>query len=93
MKYIIFKDEKTGLVQPVIFGEHTTHSQITIEGAKPISAGFFHLSSEGGLSITGDSESLGLKPDDKDGVYLSMMLCGAGTSFFIDYEKIEAQEK
>lgn len=93
MKDIIFKDEKTGLVQPVIFGEHTTHFQVMMEGAKPVSAGFCHLSSKGGLSITGDSESLGLKPDDKDGAYLSMMLCDAGTSFFIDYEKIEAQEK
>lgn len=93
MKYIIFKDNKTGLIQPVIFGEHTTHSQIMIEGAKPVSAGFCHLSSKGGLSITGDSESLGLKPDDKDGAYLSMMLCGAGTSFFIDYEKLEEPGK
>lgn len=93
MKYIIFKDEKTGLVQPVIFGEHTTHSQVKIEGAKPVSAGFCHLSAKGGLSITGDSESLGLKPDTKDGAWLSMMLCDAGTSFFLDYEKIESLGK
>lgn len=89
MKYIIFKDEKTGLMQPVIFGEHTTHSQIKIDGAKSVSAGFCHLSSKGGLSITGHSDSLKLKPDDNDGAYLSMILCDAGTSFFLDYEQIE----
>lgn len=93
MKYIIFKDKKSGLFQPVIFGEHTTHAQISIDGAEPINAGFCHLSTEGGLSVYGESDSLGLKSEEKDGAYLAMLLCNAGTSYFLDYDKIETPGK
>lgn len=93
MKYIIFKDKKSGLFQPVIFGEHTTHSQISIDGAEPISAGFCLLSEEDGLSVYGESDSLGLKPQKKDGAYLRMLLCSVGTSYFLDYDKIDEPGK
>lgn len=93
MKYIIFKDEKTGLVQPVVFGEHTTHSEIKLAGAKPVSAGFCHVSSEYGLSVGGDSESLGLKSEDNDAAYIAMLLCDAGTSLFLDYDKMYEPKK
>lgn len=93
MKYIIFKDEKTGLTQPVMFGEHTTHSQVKIEGAKPVSAGFCHVSSGDDLTITGASESLKLKPGENDAAYIAMMLCDAGTSFFLEFDKLDALGK
>jgi len=38
MKYIIFKDNKSGLIMPIVFNEHVTHSQVKVEGATPISA-------------------------------------------------------
>ncbi|WP_108822020.1 hypothetical protein [Dysgonomonas sp. Marseille-P4361] len=93
MKYIIFKDEKSGLIQPVIFGEHTTHSQIKLERAKPISAGFFYMDAEKGICIHGESDSLSLKPKEGDEMYLLFVIIGAGTSSFIDLDKIEAPEK
>jgi hypothetical protein len=43
MKYVIFKGN--GLVHPVLFGDHTAHSQIKVEGAEPISAGFVRFDS------------------------------------------------
>lgn len=92
MKYIIFKDEKTGLVQPVIFGEHTTHAQVMIERAKPISAGFCYLSPEGGLIVHGESDSLELKPNENDAGYLSLLLCNANTSFFLDYDSFNDEK-
>jgi hypothetical protein len=41
MKYVIFKDTVSGLIQPVLFGDHTKHSQILLEGSEAVSAGFF----------------------------------------------------
>lgn len=38
MKYVIFRENN--LLHPVVFADHTTHSQIKIEGAVPVSAGF-----------------------------------------------------
>jgi len=83
MKYIIFEDNKTGLIQPVIFGEHTTHSQVKIENATPVSAGFFYIDKRG-FVVSGESESLGLKPKDGDEEFLKLVLYNAGTMFFIN---------
>ena len=59
MKYVIF--EGNGLVHPVLFGDHTTHSQISIAGAKPVSAGFVKFNSIGWPKCFGMSESLHLE--------------------------------
>jgi len=83
MKYIIFKNNKTGLKQPMIFGEHTVHSQVTIENATPVSAGFFYIEGSG-FVVSGESESLGLKPQEGDNDLLKLVLMNAGTMFFID---------
>lgn len=83
MKYVIFQDNKTGLMQPVIFGEHTTHSDASIVNAKPISAGFFYIKGSG-FTVTGESESLGLKSRPEDAELLKLVLMNAGTMFFID---------
>lgn len=82
MKYIIFEDNKTGLIQPVIFGDHTTHSTIKLNNCKPVSAGFWLLG-EKGIICFGESESLGLEPKKGDEAYLSLMLGDAGTMFFL----------
>ena len=58
MKYIIF--EGNGLVHPVIFGNHTTHRQIKIKGAKPVSAGFVRFDNFNLPHVYGRSESINL---------------------------------
>ena len=81
MKYIVFKDNVSGLIQPVIFGEHTSHHQIKIERAKPVSAGFVALGN-GELKIYGKSDSLNLEAGKYDLDYIKMMLADLGTVYF-----------
>lgn len=70
---------------PVICGEHTTHSELTIKGATPISAGFFTL--DKGIKVYGESESLKLKNGgDRDERLIAGVLSGMGTSYFLDYD-------
>lgn len=83
MKYVIFKDEVSGLIQPVIFAEHTTHSCVKLERAKPIGAGFFDFN-KGIPSVYGKSESLGLESKDSDLDYITKMFLNLGTMFFVD---------
>lgn len=58
MKYVIF--EANGLVHPVLFGDHTSHSQICIKNGKAVSAGFVKFNSIGWPQVFGGSESLNL---------------------------------
>ena len=53
MKYIIFKEKN--MLHPVVFADHTTHSQIKIEGAKPVSAGFV-MQDKTGIKCYGKSD-------------------------------------
>lgn len=85
MKYIVFEDDKTGLKEPVIFGEHTTHSQVMVERAHPVSAGYFVLDNDGIVSTYGDAQSLGLKPEAGDATLLYYVLQNMGTMFFVDF--------
>lgn len=85
MKYIVFEDDKTGLKEPVIFGDHTTHSQVKVERAHPVSAGFFTIDDDGIVSIYGDAQSLGLEPKDGDATLLYYVLQGFGTIYFLDF--------
>jgi hypothetical protein len=88
MKYIIFKDTVSGLTQPVLFGEHTSHSQIRVERAKPVSAGFFTVSGENDKPcIYGESDSLNLTPATGDLEYILMALADVGALFFIGYPR------
>ena len=82
MKYVIFKDKKSGLIQPVVFGEHTMHSQIKLDGAEPISAGFFDFSG-GTPSIYGKSDSLKLESNDADLDYIIRVFMNMGALYFI----------
>ena len=82
MKYIIFQDKRSGLVQPVLFGEHTTHSKVTISGANAICAGFVDLQ-EGNLSVYGRSDSMNLDPSERDLDYILKMFMGMGEMFFV----------
>lgn len=59
MKYVIF--EGNGLVHPVLFGDHTTHSQVTVAGATPVAAGFVRFDTCGLPHCSGESDALKLK--------------------------------
>lgn len=59
MKYVIFQGH--GLVHPVLFGDHTTHSQVKVDGTKPVSAGFVSFDKFNFPHCYGKSESLDLE--------------------------------
>lgn len=85
MKYVIF--EGNGLVHPVIFGDHTTHSQISVAGGNPVSAGFVKFDSMGWPHCSGKSDSLKLESrgeTDEDIIRRAYNNCG--TSSFMIYE-------
>jgi len=77
MKYIIFK--KGELVQPVIFGEHISHSDISLSSEwVPVSGGFCYPDKDipGVVSISFDScvSDMNLEPHVSDGHVLGMAL-------------------
>lgn len=90
MKYIVFKNKYSYL--PVLFPDHITHSEVTIVGAVPVSAGFCHFLNGGVIIVdhSRSSESLGLKPNNRDAPLLNRVLGEAGTNDFlisnVDYE-------
>jgi hypothetical protein len=84
MKYIIFKDTVSGLIQPVLFGEQTVHSQIKIERAKPVSAGFFSFEN-GEMSVYGKSDSLNLESQETDLDYIIKAFMNMGTLYFLEF--------
>jgi hypothetical protein len=82
MKYVIFQDTASGLIQPAIFGDHTTHACVKIEGSTPVSAGFFSFE-KGVLSVYGKSDSLKLESNQSDLDYIIKVFMNVGTMFFI----------
>ena len=84
MKYVIFEDNRTGMKESVIFGDHTVHSSVTVERSHPVSAGFFTIDKEGIVSTYGDAQSLGLKPAPGDATLLFYVLQNMGTVYFIN---------
>lgn len=84
MKYVVFELGATGLKMPVIFPDHVTHSQIKIEGASPVSAGFCFVGTEELVTIGTDrSESLNLMPMAGDRELIMAILCNAGMYAFM----------
>lgn len=84
MKYVIFK-MKAGLLIPVIVPQHCTHSQVSVEGGEPISAGFFRFIGNSKLvEVYGESESLKLKPGERDEALLTGVLLSLPMSLFLD---------
>lgn len=67
MKYIIFKDNQTGELLPVIFPRNVTHKDVYYRSARPDSAGFFwvHCGMGEGCVVIEDtiSETLNLGPN------------------------------
>ena len=82
MKYIIF--EGNGLVHPVLFSDHTTHSQVSIEGAKPVAAGFVWFDKVGWPHCYGKSDSLNLKSrEETDATIINRFRNNASTAMFL----------
>lgn len=85
MKYVVFEQESTGLKMPVIFPDHVTHSQVKIEGVKPVSAGFCLVGTDELVTVLPDeSESLQLGPVPGDRELLISVLCNAGVYAFLN---------
>lgn len=75
MKYVIF-EYKDGQRAPVLFGTHTVHAAVKLDGATPISAGEFSISRLG-VKTFGESLSLDLKPRKSDARLISFALTNA----------------
>lgn len=90
MKYVVFELGSTGLKMPVVFPDHVTHSQIKIEGASPVSAGFCLVGTEEIVTIgTGKSDSLNLTPMAGDRELIIAVLCNAGMYAFVGFNPIK----
>ena len=92
MKYVIF--EGNGLVHPIIFGDHTAHSQISVAGGTPISAGFVQFDKYGWPHCNGESDSLKLKcrgEVDEDIIRRAYNDCGT-YMFIADFYKEDDQD-
>ena len=76
MKYVIFREKN--MLHTVVFADHTTHSQIKIEGAKPVSAGFVVQEKTGSIKCYGKSDSLNLTPGVNDEAIIASWLHNFG---------------
>nr|DAV64459.1 MAG TPA: hypothetical protein [Caudoviricetes sp.] len=84
MKYIVFEQDLTGLKMPVVFPDHITHSQIKIEGSRPVSAGFCQVGTEEIVTIEPHkSDSLNLAPMPGDRELIVAVFCNAGIYAFM----------
>lgn len=91
MKYVIF--EGNGLVHPVLFGDHTAHSQISVAGGTPIAAGFVRFDTMNWPHCSGESDSLKLKSRgqlDEDIIRRAYNDCGT-YMFIADFYKDEGE--
>ncbi len=92
MKYVVFKHKN--LLMPVIIPDCVTHSQIKIEDAEPISAGFFRIGQLGQPIVSEKgSDSLNLLPDkERDEKLLRATIDDYGTNSFIDWGDADQKE-
>ncbi len=79
MKYVMFKDQ-TGALWPVLFPEQVTHSDITVTGMQPVSAGF--VDSRDGTCF-GKSDSLKLAANPDDSVWVRFTLANHNSGLLL----------
>ena len=84
MKYIIFKEKN--MLHPVVFADHITHSQVKIEGSKPVSAGFVVQEKTGNIKCYGKSDSLNLIPGVNDEAIIASWLHNCGIYAFLSFD-------
>lgn len=90
MKYVIFQQIGGTMLIPVLIPECGTHSQVTLEGFEPVSAGTCVTESRIMVRAWGQAESLGLKSHPDDGSLLSSLLNNSGQYAF---HQLEPREK
>ena len=73
----MFEDEKSHWRFPVLFPEHVTHSQMAMEGAKPVSGGFVNLKD---FTVYGESKSLKMKSNPRDAEWIIATLANCSSS-------------
>lgn len=81
MKYVIFENHSQ--ILPVVFPDHITHSDIKIENAKPVSAGFVDVSYGGFCTVYGKSTSLKLDSRPVDSSILEDWYRNSGMYAFL----------
>ena len=81
MKYVIFK--RGDLKHVVLCADHTSHSSLMVEGAKPVSAGFVSITDKG-VSCFGSSDSLNLSSKPEDDILVKAVLANCGIYAFLD---------
>ena len=84
MKYVIFREKN--MLHPVVFADHTTHSQISIEGAVPVSAGFVMQDKAGNIKCYGKSDSLKLTPGVNAEAIIASWLQNCGIYAFLSFD-------
>lgn len=84
MKNVIFREKN--MLHPVVFADHTTHSQISIEGAEPVSAGFVMQDKAGNIKCYGKSDSLKLTPGVNDKAIIASWLQNRGIYAFLSFD-------
>jgi hypothetical protein len=86
MKYVMFikrlPEEGMAIMMPVIIPDHVTHSQVKLEDAELISAGFFDVKQG---KAYGRSESLNLDSREEDSRLVSAALLNIGVYAFMMY--------
>lgn len=83
MKYVIFREKN--MLHPVVFADHTTHSQIKVEGVEPVSAGFVMQEKTGAIKCYGKSDSLNLTPGVNDEAIILSWLQNCGIYAFLSF--------
>jgi hypothetical protein len=76
------------MFMPIMFPEHVAHSQVKVEGAEPISAGFISFTPLGlpKVDMSRGSDSLKLDPHERDQNLIECTFLGMGTNSFVDWE-------
>ena len=83
MKYVIFREKN--MLHHVVFADHTTHSQIKVEGAEPVSAGFV-MQDKTGIKCYGKSDSLNLTPGVNDEAIILSWVQNCGIYAFLSFD-------
>jgi len=92
MKYVIFEDARGARV-PVLMGNHVVHSQVKVEGSRPIAAGEWKLAG-GGVITYGESTSLKLKPRRSDARLIRLTLANADALLIMENIRfVEAKQR
>lgn len=72
VKYIVF--DVNGIPTAMVFPSHVQHKDVTINGAKPVSAGFAYIVNKDEVYTSGNSISLNLTSRKEDASLIATLL-------------------